>query len=109
MEWYKTTDGYSYTSNEFQPFEDGKCAKCNTPTFRQEVLLGITNKINEHITLKLINGRTVIYIDDIEFIQCKFLLFTFDYSNIDKYKEIRSMDEAKGYLPVRVGVLQVVP
>lgn len=34
--WFKTNDGYSYTPNEFEPYEDGACPKCNAPTFRQE-------------------------------------------------------------------------
>ncbi len=61
-------------------------------------IFGFEHKINEHITLKLISGRTVIFVDNEEFIQCKFLLFNFDKSNIDDYKEIRSMDEAKEVL-----------
>jgi hypothetical protein len=36
MEWYKTTDGYSYQPNEYEPYEDGKCPNCDTPTYRQE-------------------------------------------------------------------------
>ena len=36
--------------------------------------------------------------DNKEFIQCKFLLFTFDRTNIDDYKEIQSMDEAREIL-----------
>ena len=34
--WYCTEDGYSYTPNEYQPYEDGVCTKCGNPTYRQE-------------------------------------------------------------------------
>jgi len=36
MPWYCTNDGFSYTPNEYQTYEDGKCTKCGNPTFRQE-------------------------------------------------------------------------
>ena len=56
---------------------------------------GFEAKINEYITVKLINKKTVIFVDDKEFMQCKFLLFTLDPNNINDYDEVESLDEAK--------------
>lgn len=58
-------------------------------------LFGFECKINEHITVKLINKKSVIFVNNQEFMQCKFLLFTLDPSNINDYEEIESLDEAK--------------
>lgn len=52
-------------------------------------------KINDLLTMKLEDGNTVIYVDNTEFLQCKYLLFSFDKENVEEYEEIRSIDEAK--------------
>ena len=51
-----------------------------------------TFRINEFITLKLVGGRTNIYVKDQLFNQCKYLLLNLDYGKT--YREIRSIDEA---------------
>lgn len=54
-------------------------------------------KINKYITLKLIgikHKETIIYVDDEEFMQCKYLLIINPHEKRIQ-KEIRSIDEAK--------------
>ncbi|MFX1476698.1 MAG: hypothetical protein ACFFCI_01075 [Promethearchaeota archaeon] len=51
-----------------------------------------TFKINDLIELKLIGKETVIYINGERFNQCKYLLLNLENGN--RYKEIRSIDEA---------------
>jgi hypothetical protein len=58
-------------------------------------------RVNEIITLRLIDGKTVLYINDKEFKQCKYLLLNVpmvDESN----QEINSIDEAEEYLDTRM-------
>ncbi len=50
-------------------------------------------KINEFITLKLENGKTVIYIKGKKFIQCKYLLIEIPKENIEDYDEFISIDD----------------
>ena len=50
-------------------------------------------KINEYLTLKLKNGKTIIYIKDKEFLHCKYLLIEIPIENIKEFKEIVSIDE----------------
>ncbi len=51
-------------------------------------------RINEYITLKLEHNRTNIYINNILFRQCKYLLLNLAMDNIPEYDEIESIDEA---------------
>ena len=51
-------------------------------------------KVNEHITLKLENGKTNIYIADKLFRQCKYLLLEIPVDEMYFFDEIQSIDEA---------------
>ena len=51
-------------------------------------------RINDHLMLKLINGKTVIYVDDKPFNQCKYLLLNLTQKDFAKFDEIESIDEA---------------
>jgi hypothetical protein len=51
-------------------------------------------RINDHLTLKLIRGKTMIFIDDKPFNQCKYLLLNLTQKDFAKFDEIESIDEA---------------
>jgi len=51
-------------------------------------------KVNELITLKLEDGKTIIYVDDEEFRQCKYLLLDIPIEQASSFDEIESIDEA---------------
>jgi len=51
-------------------------------------------RINEHLVLKLINKRTHIFVNGVEFNQCKYLLFNLDKNHVEKYDDIKSIDDA---------------
>jgi len=51
-------------------------------------------KINEHLTLKLIKGKTEIYIDEEPFHQCKYLLLNLTQKDFKNFDQIDSIDEA---------------
>jgi hypothetical protein len=51
-------------------------------------------RINDHLTLKLIKGKTVISIDEKPFNQCKYLLLNLTHKDFAKFDEIESIDEA---------------
>ncbi|MHA1106132.1 MAG: hypothetical protein ACTSPN_10505 [Promethearchaeota archaeon] len=51
-------------------------------------------KINDSLTLKLIEGRTEVYIKENLFMQCKFLMINIPIVNIEQYQMIDSIDEA---------------
>ncbi len=51
-------------------------------------------RINEHLTLKLIRGKTEIYIDEQPFHQCKYLLLNLTQKDFKKFDHIDSIDEA---------------
>ncbi len=51
-------------------------------------------KINEHLVLKLIKGKTEIYIDEEPFHQCKYLLLNLTQKDFTKFEHIDSIDEA---------------
>jgi hypothetical protein len=51
-------------------------------------------RINEHITLKLIKGKTVIFVDEKPFNQCKYLLLNLTHKDFTMFDEIESIDEA---------------
>ena len=52
-------------------------------------------KINELITLKLKDNKTLIYVGGEEFKQCKYLLLNIPIEKVSSFKEIKSIDEAK--------------
>ncbi|MFW9972171.1 MAG: hypothetical protein ACFFDF_18435 [Candidatus Odinarchaeota archaeon] len=54
----------------------------------------IEKKINEYITLKLVGGKTYIYVNGIRFIQCIRLILNIPKSDVHIYDEIDSIDEA---------------
>ena len=51
-------------------------------------------RINEHLTIKLIKGQTVIFIDKKPFHQCKYLLLNLTQKDFTKFDHIDSIDEA---------------
>ena len=51
-------------------------------------------QINEYITLKLENGKTVLYVNNEPFLQCNFLLLEIQKKEIQTFNEINSIDEA---------------
>lgn len=51
-------------------------------------------RINKHLTLKLEEGKTNIYVNDKLFNQCKFLLLEISVKEMTSLDEIRSIDEA---------------
>jgi hypothetical protein len=51
-------------------------------------------KINEHLSLKLIKGETVIYVDNNPFHQCKYLLLNLTQKDFAEFDHIDSIDEA---------------
>ena len=51
-------------------------------------------KINQYITLKLIEGKTTIFVNEEEFKQCKYLLLNIPVDEIQSLSEIESIDEA---------------
>lgn len=51
-------------------------------------------RVNDLISLKLENGQTNIYLDDVIFHQCKFLLLEIPVDKVSSFDEICSIDEA---------------
>ncbi|MBN1215502.1 MAG: hypothetical protein JXA99_08655 [Candidatus Lokiarchaeota archaeon] len=52
------------------------------------------HRINQHLVLKLIKGKTEIYIDEEPFHQCKYLLLNLTQKDFTKFEYIDSIDEA---------------
>jgi len=52
-------------------------------------------KINDHLSLRLENGKTNIYVGEKLFKQCKYLLLNIQKNNISEFKKIESIDEAE--------------
>ncbi|MFX1303040.1 MAG: leucine-rich repeat domain-containing protein [Promethearchaeota archaeon] len=50
-------------------------------------------KINDFITLKLENGKTVIYIKNKKFLQCKYLLIEIPKENVEDFEDLMSIDD----------------
>ncbi|TFF99260.1 MAG: hypothetical protein EU541_05340 [Promethearchaeota archaeon] len=53
--------------------------------------------INEFITVKLENGKTIIYIKGKQFWQCKYLLFQINTDRVEEYDSINSIDEIEKF------------
>jgi len=51
-------------------------------------------RVNDFIELKLKNSKTIIYVNGIEFKQCKYILLNIKKNNIPKYDDINSIDDA---------------
>ena len=51
-------------------------------------------RVNKYISLKLIDGRTIIFVGDKEFKQCKYLLLEIPIEQLTSVSEIRSIDAA---------------
>jgi len=51
-------------------------------------------RINEHLKLKLIKGETIIFIDEIPFHQCKYLLLNLTQRDFNRFDHLDSIDEA---------------
>ena len=51
-------------------------------------------KINEYLTIKLRRGKTVIYVKDRRFRQCKYLFLNIPVDNVEDFYDIDSIDEA---------------
>ncbi len=51
-------------------------------------------KVNEFISLKLLNDKTVIFVNNKKFTQCKYLLIDIPVGKIDEFKDVKSIDEA---------------
>jgi len=54
----------------------------------------IEKKINQYITLRLVAGRTYIYVNGRKFIQCIRLILSIPKSDVHLYDEVDSIDEA---------------
>jgi hypothetical protein len=63
-----------------------------TNLFKNENI--IEKEINKYITLKLVGGRTYIYVNGRRFIQCIRLILNIPKSDVHLYDEIDSIDEA---------------
>ncbi len=50
-------------------------------------------KINDFITLKLEHGKTVIYVKNEKFLQCKYLLIEIPKENVDDFEDLMSIDD----------------
>ena len=51
-------------------------------------------RVNRYISLKLIDGKTIIFINDNEFKQCKYLLLEIPIKQLTSVSEIKSIDAA---------------
>ncbi len=51
-------------------------------------------RINDHLSLRLEEGKTIIYVDNERFSQCKYLLLNIHIDKISTFDEIQSIDEA---------------
>lgn len=51
-------------------------------------------RINEHLSVRLEEGKTIIYVDNERFSQCKFLLLNIRVDEIKSLDKIQSIDEA---------------
>lgn len=50
--------------------------------------------INDYITLRLENNKTVIYVNNEVFLQCKYLLLNIPIENIEDFEDIDNIDDA---------------
>ena len=50
-------------------------------------------EVNKFITLKLEDGKTIIYVNNKSFLQCKYLAFNIPLRDVQEYETIQSIDE----------------
>jgi hypothetical protein len=74
---------------------DAKWLEANlNPFIRSKSTSAIQKQINRYIALKLMDGRTYIYVNDKRFMQCIRLILNIPKSDVHLYEEIDSIDEA---------------
>ena len=66
-------------------------------------------EINQYITLKLENKRTVIYVNHIRFLNCIRLALNIQKSNVEMYDEINSIDEAADVYKKHIYLNRILP
>lgn len=54
--------------------------------------------INDYLSVHLIDGKTVIYVNEKDFLHCKYLLCNVSSKNIDFLQDIHSIDELERFL-----------
>ncbi|MFX0147881.1 MAG: hypothetical protein ACFE8E_09020 [Candidatus Hodarchaeota archaeon] len=87
---YKKTKVFSKYHDRFlQEFRD-RTYNLNLENFPEEREF----KINKYLSLKLIKGQTVIYVNEKPFHQCKYLLLNLTNKDFSKFDQIDSIDEA---------------
>ncbi|MFX1427340.1 MAG: hypothetical protein ACFFBE_12870, partial [Promethearchaeota archaeon] len=59
-----------------------------------EIPPNIEKKINDYITLKMVNGKTFIYVNGKRFLQCIRLILNIPKDDVHLYDEVNSIDEA---------------
>jgi len=75
------------------------CRKCGTKIkFSIEDIKPIKKEstefsINKYLKLKLENAKTVIYVEDEKFLQCKYLLIEIQKDNLEDFDDIMSIDD----------------
>ncbi|MFX1572856.1 MAG: leucine-rich repeat domain-containing protein [Promethearchaeota archaeon] len=80
------------------------CRKCGTKIkfsiedFNPPKKEAFEYKINDFITLKLENGKTVIYVKGEKFLQCKYLLIEIPKDNFQEFDKIISIDDVSDKL-----------
>ncbi len=66
----------------------------NAYTGKTPRVASLEKEINEYITLKLVMGRTIIYVNGKRFIQCIRLILNIPKDDVPLYDEVDSIDEA---------------
>lgn len=66
----------------------------NTNRYKTHEVVTLEKVINEYITLKLVNGRSLIYVNGRRFIQCIRLILNIQKNDVQLYDEVDSIDEA---------------
>jgi hypothetical protein len=87
---FKKTRVFSETHRRFLQEFDNELFLRNPDKYPEEREF----RINEQLKLKLIKGKTVIYIDNKPFHQCKYLLLNLTQKDFNKFENIESIDEA---------------
>ncbi|NVM18641.1 MAG: zinc ribbon domain-containing protein [Candidatus Lokiarchaeota archaeon] len=66
----------------------------NTTRYKSYEVATLEKVINQYITLKLVNGRSFIYVSGKRFIQCIRLILNIPKADVPIYDEVDSIDEA---------------
>ena len=59
-----------------------------------EITSDLEKKINKYITLRMVNGKTFIYVNGRRFIQCIRFILNIPKNDFPLYDEVNSIDEA---------------